>query len=110
MRRGLSILVCTALILIGTVANIVAGPRKAAVNIGTTSPIHHPAPAQVDITGLFWAVSGSLAAAVPRQNREFGDAHHSAAVRLNLASNHQIALPLEWRQKCRKYPRCWPTW
>jgi hypothetical protein len=54
MRRGLTILTCVALILLGTVANIVAGPRKAIGNIGTTtSPIQYPGPTHVDISGIF---------------------------------------------------------
>jgi hypothetical protein len=54
MQRGLAILACAALILLGTVADIVAGPRKVARPAeAMASPIQYPFPRQVDITGAF---------------------------------------------------------
>jgi hypothetical protein len=54
MQRGLSVLVCAALILLGTVANNIAGPRKAAGNMDAIdNPIQYPFPKYVDITGVF---------------------------------------------------------
>ena len=54
MRREVAVLACSGLVLLGTVANIVAGPRKTVGKIGTaTSPIHHPVPPHVDISGVF---------------------------------------------------------
>ena len=54
MQRGLSVLVCAALILLGTVANDIAGPRKAARTIDAVgNPIEYPFPKYVDITGVF---------------------------------------------------------
>ena len=48
MLRVLLILACAALILLGTVASIVARPGKT-----TVSPMQYPVPAYVDISGIF---------------------------------------------------------
>ena len=62
MQRGLSVLICAALILLGKVANNIAGPRKAARNIDAIgSPIQYPFPKYVDITGVFCRISGPAA-------------------------------------------------
>jgi hypothetical protein len=54
MARGLAVLACTALILLGTAANIAAGPRKTAAYIGaTTNTSGYQVPAYVDISGIF---------------------------------------------------------
>ena len=54
MLRVLLILACAALILLGTVASIVARPGKTAGNItATVSPMQYPVPAYVDISGIF---------------------------------------------------------
>jgi hypothetical protein len=54
MRRGVIVLIVAAAILLATVASIVAGPRKPALNIATaTSPIQYPVPMYVDISGIF---------------------------------------------------------
>jgi hypothetical protein len=58
MRRGLRLLVSTALILAGMVATIAAGPGRAgtlnAAGFGpATTRIQDPPPIRIDITGLF---------------------------------------------------------
>jgi hypothetical protein len=54
MQRGLAILACAALILLGTVADIVAGPRKVGrATQAMASPIQCPFPRYVDISGVF---------------------------------------------------------
>jgi len=54
MQRGLAILACAALILLGTVADIVAGPRKIGrATQAMASPIECPFPRYVDISGVF---------------------------------------------------------
>ena len=59
MRKGLKVLVSTALILTGMVATIAAGPGRAGpLSAAGFAPamtrIQAPSPIQVDITGLFW--------------------------------------------------------
>jgi hypothetical protein len=54
MRRGVIVLICAVLILLGTVVSILAGPGKAVGTIATaTNPIRYPVPIYVDISGIF---------------------------------------------------------
>jgi hypothetical protein len=102
MRSALGILVCSGLILIGTAANIMAGPRKPSVNLGTTRT-----------TTRFRRTSRSqgfsTAVRALHEIREFGDPHHSARACLAILFTGQVTLPVEWRQKCKKFPRLWLT-
>ena len=112
MRREVTVLACGGLVLLGTVANIVAGPRKTVGNIGTG---HEPDPTPGSTTRRHFGDFPPALADRGRtgrwlQNREFGDVHHSAAVRLALPSNHQLSLALSGEKKCKKYPQCCRMW
>ena len=86
MLRVLLILACAALILLGTVASIVARPGKT-----TVSPMQYPVPAYVDIIRDFSAPLTVGDGTGKGRNREIGDVHHSNAVRLPLPFDHKMS-------------------
>ena len=93
MWRDLRLLVTTALILTGMVATIAAGPGragtlKAAGFAPAMTRIQAPWQFRSTSRGCFGVARDSGRSVAPRDNREFGDAHHSTAIRSDLASDH----------------------